>query len=190
MENIKYWSWTDELVEEFISRDPSIHRCKEDILEFKQSKQPKEEEYIFFTKKQLDAMMGNVWNAARDAYRIQIPNTGYKLGDVKFKYESFKDYQQSLPENKQEVDKEQAFQREIQKEYCAPNPKSETQLTSNSSINCQNEGAEKPPLGLMPLWLWKEHRLQAVTEAIERCKEAGKEIPQVWIDEQYLLTIK
>lgn len=68
----------------------------------------------------------------------------------------------------------------------------ETNTIPNTSISCGNteQKIEKPILGLMPLWLWKEQRLKAVTEAIERCKEAGKEIPQIWIDEKYLLTIK
>lgn len=48
---------------------------------------------ISITKEQLDAMMENVWNAARDVESF--------LTDAK--YPTFQDYQQSLPENKPET---------------------------------------------------------------------------------------
>lgn len=54
----------------------------------------------------------------------------------------------------------------------------------------ENKPSIKPPLGLMPLWLWEEHRLKEIGAAIERYKEAVKEIPQEWINEQYDLSKK
>lgn len=46
---------------------------------------------------------------------------------------------------------------------------------------------EKPPLGLMPRWIWDAARLQEVEAAIERFKDAGKEIPILFEDEQWEL---
>lgn len=43
----------------------------------------------------------------------------------------------------------------------------------------------KPPLGLLPKHIWEEQRIWDIAAAIERYKEAGKEIPQEWINENY-----
>lgn len=118
----------------------------------------------FLKKEKLDAMMENVWNAAREFTGGTAQNTFYDIAS-QLKYKTFQDYQQSLPENKPE-----------------------TQTTSNASIECQNE--ERPVLGLIPLWLWKQTRLENIEDAIDRYKEAGKQVPQAWLDEKYLLTIK
>ena len=45
----------------------------------------------------------------------------------------------------------------------------------------------KPPLGLMPVQIWTEHRLQDINEAIERYMDANEEIPQEWINEKQTL---
>lgn len=42
---------------------------------------------------------------------------------------------------------------------------------------------KKPPKGLMPEWLWKEFRFKDVTEAIQRYLEAGRVIPDEWLNE-------
>jgi hypothetical protein len=39
MSTDKKFQWTDELVKEFVSRDPSIHRCEQDMADFKASKE-------------------------------------------------------------------------------------------------------------------------------------------------------
>ena len=43
--------------------------------------------------------------------------------------------------------------------------------------------SEKPPIGLIPEYLWKEKRLFDIIEAINRYIEAKKEIPIEWIEE-------
>lgn len=42
---------------------------------------------------------------------------------------------------------------------------------------------KKPPLGLIPKWIWIEQRLDAIAEAISRYKQAGWEVPQEWYEE-------
>lgn len=42
---------------------------------------------------------------------------------------------------------------------------------------------EPPPPGIMPEWLWLEHRLDMLEELLERYREAGQEPKQVWRDE-------
>lgn len=42
----------------------------------------------------------------------------------------------------------------------------------------------RPPLGLMPKFIWQEHRLEAIKEAIERHLDDGTHvIPNEWITE-------
>lgn len=45
----------------------------------------------------------------------------------------------------------------------------------------------KPPLGLMPEWVWIEKRINEIDEAVKRYLEAGKEIPVSWVSELYRL---
>ncbi len=42
---------------------------------------------------------------------------------------------------------------------------------------------EKPPLGLTPEWIWREHRLQAIKQAVERFSERGRDTPVEWWNE-------
>lgn len=42
---------------------------------------------------------------------------------------------------------------------------------------------EKPPIGLMPERIWKLHRFEDVTAAIRRYSDAGRVIPDEWLDE-------
>ena len=44
---------------------------------------------------------------------------------------------------------------------------------------------EKPPLGIMPAWLWKETRMQGLVAAIERRTRAGlfDELAIGWCEE-------
>lgn len=44
-------------------------------------------------------------------------------------------------------------------------------------------GTKKPPLGVMPKWLWLEHRMQELWAAMIRFNMAGVEIPAEWLDE-------
>lgn len=43
--------------------------------------------------------------------------------------------------------------------------------------------SKKPPLGLSPRWVWIEHRIVEVCEAIRRYNEGGKAVPEEWIGE-------
>lgn len=49
----------------------------------------------------------------------------------------------------------------------------------NENSKCCNP----PPLGLRPKSIWLEARVDEIYEAIERYREAGKDIPMGWIDE-------
>ena len=46
----------------------------------------------------------------------------------------------------------------------------------------------KPPLGLMPEWLWKKKRLIEVESAIDRYTRAGVAVPPEWVVEREVLT--
>ena len=48
----------------------------------------------------------------------------------------------------------------------------------------------KPPLGLMPKFLWDSERLSDITNAINRYLTAEKEIPIEWIEEYNKLVKK
>jgi hypothetical protein len=41
----------------------------------------------------------------------------------------------------------------------------------------------KPPLGLVPRFIRDEERVREIIEAIDRYNEAGKPVPQEWLDE-------
>ncbi len=41
----------------------------------------------------------------------------------------------------------------------------------------------KPPLGLMPQYIWISNRRIAIQDAIERYCEAGMHVPKSWTDE-------
>lgn len=45
----------------------------------------------------------------------------------------------------------------------------------------------KPPLGLMPEFIWKEQRIDELYQAIMRYVNAGKAVPIEWITEHYTL---
>ena len=98
---------------------------------------------IWITKEKLDAMMEEVWDNAR----LSHPLAGMK-------FSSFKDYYESLPENKLPI---------------AEQPKP----------------LEKPPLGLIPDFIWKEKRLGDIKDAIKRYTEAKMPVPLKWVAEQY-----
>lgn len=42
---------------------------------------------------------------------------------------------------------------------------------------------KRPPLGIMPRFIWLEHRLQDLHEAMKRYVEADKRIPSEWMAE-------
>lgn len=42
---------------------------------------------------------------------------------------------------------------------------------------------EKPPLGIMPRYVWDKKRRVELSEAMQRYMEANKSIPKEWIDE-------
>jgi hypothetical protein len=39
---------------------------------------------------------------------------------------------------------------------------------------------KKPPIGLMPKWLWIEQRMNEIARAIDRYRAAGMQIPKKW----------
>ncbi len=41
----------------------------------------------------------------------------------------------------------------------------------------------RPPLGVIPKFIWIEQRLDAISEAISRYKQAGWEVPPEWYEE-------
>lgn len=47
--------------------------------------------------------------------------------------------------------------------------------------------AEKPPLGLKPIWVHHEERLQEIKDAIKRYDDAKKDVPAEWINEAQTL---
>ena len=49
------------------------------------------------------------------------------------------------------------------------------------------EKLKKPPLGLLPKWLWDESRLAEVEAAIQRFKDEGMTVPMAFTDEAYRL---
>lgn len=48
----------------------------------------------------------------------------------------------------------------------------------------ENEALPKPPLGLMPKYLHDEKRLEDIRNAMGRFTDAGKVVPQEWIEEE------
>lgn len=47
----------------------------------------------------------------------------------------------------------------------------------------REEIPEKPPIGIMPRYVWDKKRRDELSEAMQRYIEASKSIPQEWIDE-------
>lgn len=43
--------------------------------------------------------------------------------------------------------------------------------------------AIKPPLGIVPKFIWKEQRLMKLREAIDRYLDANQRVPIEWIEE-------
>lgn len=50
-----------------------------------------------------------------------------------------------------------------------------------------HDHVHKPPLGLMPEWVWKEQRLEEITAAIMRYLIEGVFVPREWYNEQQRL---
>ena len=46
-----------------------------------------------------------------------------------------------------------------------------------------NNMENKPPIGLMPKYIWQEKRYKDICEAIKRYKNVNKKIPKEWIEE-------
>jgi len=42
---------------------------------------------------------------------------------------------------------------------------------------------EKPPLGIIPKYIWQSQRVNAIWDAIDRYRAVNKEIPIEWIEE-------
>ena len=52
------------------------------------------------------------------------------------------------------------------------------------------EQTTKPPLGVMPRYIWVRKRQEELAAAMQRYLEAGKSIPREWIDEYNELSAK
>lgn len=46
------------------------------------------------------------------------------------------------------------------------------------------EEQKQPPIGIKPMWLHNEHRLQQINSAINRYTDAQCELPQEWYAEK------
>ena len=59
------------------------------------------------------------------------------------------------------------------------------QLTNFMGINFLDSEpeCEKPPLGVMPKYIWDKKRLSDLASAMQRYLDAEKLIPKEWIDE-------
>ena len=49
---------------------------------------------------------------------------------------------------------------------------------------------KKPPMGIMPRWLWDEKRQEELTAAMCRFFEVGRPVPAEWVDEYNELSEK
>ena len=132
---------------------------------------------IWTTKDKLDAMMENVWNAAREKASPYLGSD--------FLRKDFSSYKASLTENKK-LPLDLNIPDNIQ-EYGEKYGKVQTGFFEQKE---QPIYAEKPPLGLLPEIFWLEGRLKDVEAAIERYTKALKEIPSSWIEERYQLRNK
>ena len=43
--------------------------------------------------------------------------------------------------------------------------------------------SEKPPIGLRPRFIYEEHRIEEIEEAMGRYRDAGKTVPKEWTEE-------
>lgn len=48
--------------------------------------------------------------------------------------------------------------------------------------------SKKPPLGIMPMYIWRERRVKDICDAIKRYSLAGIHPPQEWFNELQSLT--
>lgn len=55
-------------------------------------------------------------------------------------------------------------------------------LYEDKSLESEPE-CEKPPLGVMPKYIWDKKRLSDLTSAMQRYLDAEKLIPKEWVDE-------
>jgi len=56
-------------------------------------------------------------------------------------------------------------------------------INKNAVLRSVSHSIEKPPIGLKPKWLHDEQRQKECKEAIERYVNAGRKVPQEWLDE-------
>lgn len=57
-----------------------------------------------------------------------------------------------------------------------------------SPTSIEPEQTIKPPIGIMPEWLWKDQRKNELRQAIKHCLDLKIHIPIDWIAEEYSLT--
>jgi len=72
-------------------------------------------------------------------------------------------------------------------DYFSPNEISAYHSAYGLGLNRLRKHIEKPPLGLMPEWIWKERRVKEIDEAIKRYSAAKKAVPISWVAEHQLL---
>lgn len=109
-----------------------------------------EKEMGAIIEEKIYAGMENVFNAAREGIKGGYADERNFHGKY---YRTFKDYKNSLPENKS-----------------------------------LPKDTVKPPLGIIPEWLWKEQRNEELLAAIGRYSKAKLFIPLDWITEQFTLS--
>jgi hypothetical protein len=64
-----------------------------------------------------------------------------------------------------------------------------TLMGSEDSYNTSIDDVKQPPPGVEPKWCWEERvridRINVVTAAIVRYRDAGLDVPREWIDEMF-----
>lgn len=73
--------------------------------------------------------------------------------------------------------------------HCFESDEEQIEKTDKTRIN-ENQSADKPPLGLMPSFIWNHKRRMDIIDAMNRYSEAEKKIPDEWIEELLFLNYK
>lgn len=55
---------------------------------------------------------------------------------------------------------------------------------NKKTVEIEERSENKPPLGIMPLWLHREQRLEEINKAIDRYNAVGSDIPLKWLVER------
>lgn len=168
MSNDKVFVWTDELVNEY--KNKFYHWEQQvklsPIEQFKASKQSISKDYeilsygvgnpipILKVKRLSD---NSVWSVGDDTTQGKIAEITYEPENGLFIHVYTKLLSYNYPFRINEISK----------------PKQVLFTTD----------AERPPIGIIPEWLWKEQRCGELIRAIDRYGDACKDIPNEWVNE-------